>query len=664
MGRPVASRVQRCEAGDLPEVPIVREAWFVRACRSAGRIHGSDGRRAARLRRALAVLESKEAALRPRLALAAGKDRLALQRKIGTLRRRHDHLRRVLDQPAFHTAVRFAGIPVEFREVVALATIAAAVAAALGLLLLTFALLLVPALAVPFLLAAFAAPALAYALLLGNPEAMARRLRVQSLGHAPEVVNYIALSLRLRPSLTEAVRLAAEGTEEPMAGRLRAVLWSVLLRESASLEEAFRAFGESWRGWNDDLRRALGDLAAAARLGSAEAVGRLCDRARDLVREGTKERLRAYAGSLRAPATALFALGVLLPLLLGTVLPMTTLGSIGTLSSGAVSGPASDPLGMILLLDVGFPSVTLLLARQILTRRPGLGSTPPSGGLSRVPRAVFLAVLAAVVAASVTALLPPPVSGLVVVLAPATGIAAFLLVATAEATRRARELRRLEADFPDALFRLGTLVGSGLPPEAAFGVASEELAGSPSGDLFAAIAQAVRLRRESLKEILFGERGMLEGHPSRMVRSALRLLVDVTARDPASASRGLLETAAYLRDLKRLEAELRESLRSTVESARGTAVFFAPMVLGLTCAMYAMLGESFARFAVLPLAPAAFNVVSAVYLALSLGVSTYFAVGVEWGRDRVAFLGAVGHGLPVALALFAGSLGLGALLLG
>ena len=634
---------------------------FVRACRWAGRVAGNSiERRLMALEKAIRVLEREEPTVRLRASTAATKEAVALQEKARGMARRRERLQKIRDQPSFTAAVRLAGIPVTFEEVSSLASLLAGITAAVLLPLAAAGTLLAPSLALVLLPAALGVPVGVYAVTLGYPESRARRLRVLSLGRAPEAVNYLALALRLRPSLTVAVRFAAEGTEEPMAGMLRRLLWSVSLRETSSVEEAFHAFAESWRGWNEDLRRALHDLSAAARQGGEDAVARFCDRARELVREGTKERVRAYAGSLRGPAAALFALGVLLPLTLGTVLPMTSLGSLDVLS-GAAPSPGLDPLLVILLLDAAFPAATFLLAYVILGRRPGLGSLAPVS--SRLPwRRAGFAGLVAGAAASMLFLAPPPVSGIAAILVAVAAVSAALFVAGRGPARKARELRALEDEFPDALFRLGALVGAGMPPETALGRVAEEMPASPVADLFTAIAHAVRLRRVSLREVLFGPDGLLASHPSRLVRSSMRLVVEVTARDPATAARGILETAAYLRDLRRLEGEMRESLRSTVESVRATATFFAPLVLGITCALYAMLGGVFSSLGALPLSPATFNAASAAYLALSFVASTYFAVGVERGEDRATLLESVGRGLPIALAVFVLGLSLGGFL--
>ena len=637
---------------------------YVRAARWAGRVRGPAAvtwRR--RLDTAISGLATKEAGLqrgsRSRTAQASLKD----PRRLAALRRRREAFERRRDQPAFVAATRLVGLPVEFTEARALAEITA-ILTVVGLVPLTIvSFLFTPSVAVYLLPVVIAIPIAVYAGVLGYPESRARRLRLQSLGRAPEAVNFLALSLRLRPSLAVAIPFAAEGTEEPMAGMLRDLVWRVHLREHKTLDAAFTEFADSWRGWNDDLRRALHDLSAAGRQGSEEAVRQFCDRARDLVREGTKERLRAYAASLRAPAAMLFAFGVILPLLLGTVLPMSSLGSLAAPGLQGVKPAPGDPLLPILLLDVAFPVGTFLLGWTILGKRPAIGSSIPCARYGSWPRS-FTGGAVAAVAVIPLLLLPEPLPSLVPVLSLGAGVSTALLLATASSSKDASTLRALEEGFPDALFRLGALIGAGLPVEVAVGKAAEELRGTAAGELFAAIARAMQLRRQSLRTILFGNAGLLVAHPSRLIRATLRLVVEATTRDPATASRGILETATYLRDLNRLEADMREALRSTVESVKSTAVLFAPAVLGITCALYGLLGEAFGRFTNLPMTVGTFTTASAVYVGLSVVASTYFTVGLERGIDRGEFLRSIGRNLPVALAVFTGSVLLGTFLLG
>src|SRR5206468_10752332 len=89
-------------------------------------------------------------------------------------------------------------------------------------------------------------PVASYACLAGYPEALARRLRVASLGCAPEAVNYMAMSMRVVPALDRAVEFAAHHTEEPLASRLRGLIWDVYLRDPPGVEAAFLRFAGQW----------------------------------------------------------------------------------------------------------------------------------------------------------------------------------------------------------------------------------------------------------------------------------------------------------------------------------------------------------------------------------------------------------------------------------
>jgi Flp pilus assembly protein TadB len=104
-----------------------------------------------------------------------------------------------------------------------------------------------------FLPFASIAPIAAYSLIMNYPEARARRMRIRSLGSAPEAVTYMAMSLKLSPSLNKAIEFAAENTEGPLADRLRGVMWDVYSRRKESIEESFMGFANDWGEWNDDL---------------------------------------------------------------------------------------------------------------------------------------------------------------------------------------------------------------------------------------------------------------------------------------------------------------------------------------------------------------------------------------------------------------------------
>ncbi len=634
--------------------------WFVRGCGLSVRMWPVDAARSrarrSRLQDRLRELQERVRGEEARLDLETVPEDSprASSRSLDGMRRRRDRAARAIAQPAFHRALESTQLPVTLDEVLRFATVAAIGTSVLAVTALTIA---VAAGSPAFLLAslvalAVAGPPAVYVGVASYPEALAKRQRVQSLGGAPEAVNYMAMSMRLVPALDRAVEFAGHHTDEPLATRLRTVLWDVYLRSPPGVEAAFLRFAQGWGEWHEDLKQAFFAIGGAATERTEAGRERALEKARAIAYEGTKARIQEYAASLRGPTTVLFALGVLLPLILGAMLPLLSLGGLGA-SLPAGSGPARGDSGVpaVLAMDLLFPVGAFAYAYRILGNRPGTGGSgeaPPS--LRR--RNLLVAAGLVAVAASGLVLAPVPA----VILASLWALVAAGTVALVPGLRTWQRTRRsaarLEAEFPDALFLLGSRVSEGLPVERALATAAEATRGSEASSLFDRIVRRLQSSREGIEEVLFGSDGVMRDVPSRTVRAALRMVLEVSRKDSAIAGKAIVETSSYLRDLRDVDREIGRDLGSVVEAMQSTAILFAPIVLGVTCALYGLLSRSFSEFVTLGLTPAAFLGVVGVYLVLAVAVITYFSVGVARGRAPGEMRAQLVRAWPASLAVF------------
>jgi hypothetical protein len=101
-----------------------------------------------------------------------------------------------------------------------------------------------------------------------------------------------------------------------------------------------------------------------------------------------------------------------------------------------------------------------------------------------------------------------------------------------------------------------------------------------------------------------------------------------------------------------VDREINRDLSSVVDAMQTTGAFFAPMVLGVTCALYGLLSRAFSRLIVLGLSPVAFLGVVGVYLILAVAVITYFRVGIARGRDPIELRSQLARAWPVSMAVF------------
>jgi Flp pilus assembly protein TadB len=566
-------------------------------------------------------------------------------------------------------ALAFSALGVEPFEVAMLSYAASALAAAAILplsviIIAAFGIELFPA-GFSIILLAAVAPLAVLAFLVGYPKRHAERMKVQSLGKMPEAVNYMVMAMRNTPSLDRAVGFAADNVDEPLATAIRRVIWDVYMRRYQTIEESFLAFAQEWGEWNDDFKRSLFAVRAAEMEGSSEGLQRSLDKAVDIVLSGTKRRMEGFSASLSGPTFVLFTLGILLPMMMGALLPMASMG-----------GLAIGPWEMMLLLDIVFPLATLAFAWNILGKRPGT-SLPP-----RIPSRMTASRRRTVVAVSIFlgialgALALPQITGrmgdagsalglIPLLWAAALPAGIFLTFTSLDQKKELALIRKLEEEFPDALFQLGSRIGEGMPVETAMAMSSETLKGTEAAALFSRIAFELRLTRSTLDEVLFGKRGILADFPSRTVAASMRMVVESVKKDSAAAGQAVVGISHYLKDLRKLDSDIRIQLGSVMDTMRTTAIFFAPLVMGITAALFMVLstvtrgidlggaGELGLSVAVKESVPAPlFTLIIGAYLLLTVTIIMYFTSGIRSGPDPVQRRYEIGTALPVAMAVF------------
>ncbi|MFQ6061501.1 MAG: type II secretion system F family protein, partial [Thermoplasmata archaeon] len=475
-------------------------------------------------------------------------------------------------------------------------------------------------------------------------------------------VSYMAMSIRLSPSLTKAILFAAEKMSGPIGSGLKRILWKVYMRKYHSVEDSFVATAADWGRYNEDLKRALFTIKGSTLETSEEGLERCLDRATEMVISGTKKRMEEFSASLRFPTTVLFALGILLPMMMGAMLPLVSLGNLDLSYRGSGFGTPqqsgwAQPVLIILMMDFTFPLATYLYAMSILAKRPGTGSiievedgTNPSKTGSLIAVSALALFLITIGLAKVDSFGP-----YLIILSLTLPASIHLMCTTHHRRKRRAEVLKMEREFPDALFQLGTRISEGSPPERAILETARSMKGAGIADLFYRMYYRTTVFGLTLEESLFGEKGLLAELPSRTVRAAIRSFIDAARKDPISAGQMMSKTSEYLRDLQRLEEDTRRRLRTSVDGIRMTSLFFAPIVMGVTFSLYALLVETFSRIGAADnmMAPNIFLIVLGVYLFLMAAIAMYFVAAIENGSSKTERDYSIGFGVLVSTTVFA-----------
>ena len=496
------------------------------------------------------------------------------------------------------------------------------------------------------------APPLSREILLSYPRSAANKRASEVLKGSPEAANLMIMSLRHEPSLSKAIRFASKKSNA-FSHELGNCIWYVVMGKHASFEESLQELGDRWARYGNELKASLNAMVTASCEGTEDGKRRALDRANNSMISGAKRRIEEYALSLSAPSMMMFGLGILLPLMVGSFLPMLSwnLWSPETVGEGSLlQDQGQATLETIFLMNILFPAVAVLVATSAASRHPidvhrRLMSKEEFFTSYLALAAFALSGTACVLSVILLKGLQMALAILLSLIAP---LSAVMMLIGRDGMQTGGKLA--EGDVEDALFKTGARMLEGENFEAALSKAGLEMHG-PAGD---------RVRRLSFGSIVSGrdiaelEMGDKPEEGGQNALEGFRVVREAASKDERAAGVLAMDLAAYLKDLHDLETTLKSRLKPTISMMKLTAYVLGPIVLGVTFAIYlslaGMMGPSSAGI------PAEiFFLVLGVFLAETNAVVAYFVWGIEGKRDKRDLLRSLGAYMLVSGLVYSGT---------
>ena len=299
--------------------------------------------------------------------------------------------------------------------------------------------------------------------------------------------------------------------------------------------------------------------------------------AESIVLEGLRSMGETYSSSLNSPCLVVFGLGIMLPMILISMLPMLSMGGLFS-----VSLIDSQTVSMIVLVVI--PIIVGSIAISLRGRNPFFkAELLPSDMRFLLPMVTFIPVY-----------LVCSRYGLKEDLSMAAGFAVAGLVtfsAILPSIIRERERAKTEESLKDILFELGNRLSMGENFENAMKKAFESKKDC--------LTLSYRIEREfilcrgdtesALRIVLNDISPKMADHYCDIYRASMRDL-----RDAGRMATGL---AHQLQDQNRVRKDIENKLKSTMDMMTGTSAIFAPIILGMSIMMLGpisqMTGQTF-----------------------------------------------------------------------
>jgi hypothetical protein len=243
---------------------------------------------------------------------------------------------------------------------------------------------------------------------------------------------------------------------------------------------------------------------------------------------------------------------------------------------------------------------------------------------------------------------------------------------------------QMEDEFKESMYMIASRMGENKPVENALKQAKEFLPNLMiSKRIFGKTVENIELMGLPLEAAVFDPMyGAMKGIPSKILSTAMRLLVDSVGLGVEVASRTLMSLSLQMENMDKVNKSLKEMVSDVTTTMQTMAIFIAPMVLGITTALQKVVimtlaqvvgsdvgagGENvgdlagnmnmsslfkiditvFKTFAT----PLMYMIIIGIYVALIVIILTYFTTKIKEDNDLLFRIN-LSKSLPIAMAVY------------
>ncbi len=530
------------------------------------------------------------------------------------------------------------------------------------------------------------------------PKTYAQYRKIHSLGDIPEVLSYLVMYLKLVPNLENGVRFAAMESSTSLVKDLRKMLWDMQIRIYHGIDDALTQFANQWGIWSDHFKRSL-HLIRSSVHESAEAQREITlNKALDVGLEGTREQMNEFASKLHQPTLVIYSIGIMIPLAILAMLP-----------AAGLIGLQITIFQIFFLYDIILPVILFIYMRKILLNRPATFNPPeiPSnhpeisqmnkqkqlfiaicigggisffGLLSLFSHQLFYSPGIEPIRQTTTLLqtINDQVPMTLFIIWGITLAISYYTLKVYHPYKKVRDtIKYMEKEFSDSLYILGKRIGEEKSPEESFLYTAQTMKGSQISTVFFKTAYNLTAMHTTISQALFStEYGSLRHVYSSRIHSIMRLFVEGIKKSQRSVSISLVKLADHLKELQKVELNIKETLQTLTSTLRSTATLFAPMIAGVTLSITQLISVIISKmsaemkessfsftssssmvsgitntFSLENIEPSFFVLVIGIYIIELVILLTRFTNGIDEGDDPAEFMYTMGKTLPVAVAV-------------
>jgi len=511
-------------------------------------------------------------------------------------------------------------------------------------------------------------------------------------------VLYIVIYMKTVSNIESAIRFAAENLEGPLAVDFKKILWDVETQKYSDVQMSLNNYIQQWKNYNEAFVDSIYLIETSLVQTSEDRRIEMLEQALKRILDGTYETMVHYVNDLRTPISAVFMLGITLPIMGLVMLPL-----ISAFMAGAVSAET-----LFVFYDVALPLGVIIIIMQILSTRPtafpqiDLSNhplVPPEDHFEFMGRYIHAAIPAIIIFIIIA--LPyiwyaifvqnaknpnenDILFSLFFILAIGIGISVYAKLASGIRVKIRQQVKNVEKDFSYAVFQIGNRLAEGVPAEIAMLKTAQLMRQSNISNFIKTIADNMSKLGMDLRRAIFDPKyGALNLYPSSLIRSVMKIFIESTKESQQIAAASLVHISSYLLNVHNIEEKIRDVLSETLSTLKFQSSFIAPLISGIIVGLTSMiliilstLGEKIAAtttaagaggefgggaaglsaFGFFELSNSiplpVFQLIVGIYLIEIVIISTLLASKIENGDDKIQELDSIGKDLIIAIVIY------------
>ncbi|MFZ5955627.1 MAG: hypothetical protein ACOYT4_04325 [Nanoarchaeota archaeon] len=502
------------------------------------------------------------------------------------------------------------------------------------------------------------------------PAKLAQQWRLKASSQMVPAILYIVIYMKHTSNFEKAIAFASEHLQPPLALDFKKIFWDVEIGKYSTIKESLDNYLETWRDYSIEFIESFHLIESSLYEPSEQRRIVILEKSLQVILDGVYDKMLKYTHEVKSPLTNLYMLGIVLPTLALTILPLAS-----TMLQGALKW-----YHVFLIFNVIVPFLVLYLTNNVMLSRPGgygdaslleknplypqyktnkyyiiailcvlplliLGLVPVFWRYTNLPiwlnmkrdyswRELGLGFLGdagvfGIIETETGLVGPSGILSLILSLFVPLSIAFMFIIVykmkTHELIQSRNKYKEVEQEFVSSLFQLGNRMGDGTPAEIAFAKVAQSSKGTATEGFFKTVNENIQQLGMSLNDALFNsKRGAVIYYPSELIETSMKILVESVKKGLNVAARSLMSISDYLKNIKKINDRLNDLLADIVSDMKSNMTFLAPLLSGIIIGLAGMM------------------------TAILIGLSAMFQGGMGEGIEEVAGAG----GLQTLLGIF------------